>query len=155
MAFKSEHFSVKELVSRETYQRHGEQAIYMLDDRLLRTLDALRKRFGPCTINNWSWGGSFNQSGLRDVSFYGSVPKFEASRSQHKYGRAADCKFRDYSASEVRKYVLENPDEFPFITFLEVGIGWFHLDVRNGDNIVCWSPDDGYVSNEDVIIRKL
>ncbi|EMB9233725.1 hypothetical protein U9608_001221 [Vibrio alginolyticus] len=133
----------------------GEKCWTLFDDRLLRTLDALRKRFGPCTINNWSWGGSFNQSGLRDVSFYGSVPKFEASRSQHKFGRAADCKFRDYSASEVRKYVLENPDEFPFITFLEVGINWFHFDVRNGDNIVCWSPDEGYVSNEEVIRRNL
>jgi hypothetical protein len=153
--YKPEHFSVKELVSEKTYKQHSEASINMLDERALKTLDALRKRFGSCTINNWAWGGNFKHSGLREIEFYSSNEKFLKSRSQHKYGRAFDCKFKNHEAHEVRKYILEHQSEFPFITFLEVDIGWFHFDVRNGGEIACWSPDKGFVNSQQVIDCKL
>lgn len=160
--YKCKHFTIKELVTPQMYSAWGERCWSLFDDRLLRTLDALRERFGSCVINDWAWGGSFKYSGFRDELFYGSVEKYLASRSQHKYGRAADCKFKHHSANDVRKYVLEHPGEFPDITFIECSpladgsaMTWFHFDVRNGDDIVCWSPLEGYVNNEEVIRRNL
>ncbi|AJT61198.1 hypothetical protein AVU32_gp357 [Vibrio phage ValKK3] len=160
--YKCKHFKIQELVTPQMYRDWGEKCWTLFDDRLLRTLDALRERFGPCTINDWSWGGSFDDSGMRDENFYGSTQKYLASRSQHKYGRAADCKFRDIAAHEVRKYILENPDEFPYVKFIECGplksgnaMTWVHIDVRNGTDVYCWSPKEGVISHSEVIRRQL
>ncbi|CAL9992773.1 hypothetical protein VPHD479_0337 [Vibrio phage D479] len=159
---KAKHFKIYELVSREIYERRGERAWQLIDPLLIDTLDALREQFGPCTINNWKWNGVYHQSGLRDNGHYKSLSKYHESLSQHKYGRAADCKFKNHSAQEVRKYILEHPEQFPHITFLETGplnsgkaMNWVHVDVRNGDGIVCWSPGEGAMKKEDVIRRKL
>jgi hypothetical protein len=129
------HFKVHELVPRHVFEERGEAAIELLDDRLLRTLDALRDKFGSMTVNNWFWGGNRQWSGLRtERSPHGTM------YSQHRFGRAADCLFKDHTAEQVRRYVLDNPSEFPFITFVELDISWFHFDVRNCPSITTWSP---------------
>ncbi|AGN30337.1 hypothetical protein VPFG_00340 [Vibrio phage nt-1] len=160
--YKCKHFKIQEIVTPDMYYNWGDACWSLFDDRLLRTLDALRERFGPCTINDWSWGGSFKYSGFRDENYYGTTAKYLASRSQHKYGRAADCKFRDFTSEEVRKYILENPDEFPYVKFIECGplangsrMSWVHIDVRNSEDVQCWSPLEGFISADEVIRRKL
>lgn len=160
--YKCKHFKIAELVTPDMFSSLGEKCWTLFDDRLLRTLDALRERFGPCTINDWSWGGAFKYSGFRDDKFYSNVAAYLKSRSQHKYGRGADCKFKNHKAHEVRKYILENPDEFPYVKFIECSplsngnsMSWVHIDVRNGDDVYCWSPKEGVISNSEVIRRKL
>lgn len=160
--YKCKHFGIKELVTPELYKKHGEKCWFLFDDRLLMTLDALRERFGTCVINNWAWGGVYRDSGLRDATFYSTAEKYAESRSQHKYGRAADCKFKGYSAQDVRKILIEEKDKFPFITFIETGpldkygkpMNWVHIDVRNSP-MTFWNPVDGVISEREVIDRNL
>ena len=159
--YKCEHFGIAEITPPALHAKFGEKLWSLFDERLLMTLDALRKQFGTCTINDWSWGGAYKDSGLRDENFYSSTQAYLNSRSQHKYGRAADCKFKNVSAQEVRKYILQHPEQFPYITFIECAplnngsdMNWVHIDVRNGD-LTCWSPVEGVIDKREVIRRKL
>ncbi|MEH6347773.1 MAG: hypothetical protein V7785_21945 [Bermanella sp.] len=117
---------IKELVSRRVFEDRGEKAWALLDERALKTLDQLREKFGPITINDWSWGGSNEYRGFREPDC-----KIGAGYSQHRFGRAFDCQFNGVSAFEVRKQILSNPQDFPFITSLEMNVSWLHFDVRN------------------------
>lgn len=129
------HFAIHELVPEHVFQARGDKAIELLDPRLLITLDTLREKFGVITVNNWFWGGNRQWSCLRtEKSPHGSM------FSQHRFGRAADCLFKSFSAEEIRKHILKNPDQFPHITFLELDTDWLHFDVRNCKGIVTWSP---------------
>lgn len=161
MSYICKHFGIEELVPERVFKKIGSRAWQLLDDRLLITIDALREEFGSITINNWKWNGSRQYSGLRDEHFYSSVTSYLSSRSQHKYGRAADMLF-NVSADKVRKFILENPEKFPYVTFVECSpldkkgkaMSWVHVDVRNAD-LVCWSPVEGVISKEEVIRRGL
>lgn len=146
--YRTQHFKLQELVPKKMFDAHGSALWELFDDRALKTLDALRKRFGVMTINNWLWGGNYHQRGLRDVDHYGSAEKYAHSRSQHKYGRAFDVTFKEHTSKEVRDYIIAHPDEFPYITFLEVDISWFHFDVRQRDGLALWSPTRGFVNAE-------
>lgn len=125
--YKPTHFSVHELVPEHVYNKWGDKALMFLDDRALMTLDALREKWGPITVNNWFWDGPRQWSGLRtEETHYGS------QYSQHRFGRAFDCVFHEIDDEDVRQYILANPDEFPYINSIELGTeGWLHFDVRN------------------------
>jgi hypothetical protein len=129
------HFKIHELVGPEVHAARGEKAWQLLDDRALETLDALRDKFGALTVNDWFWGGRFTESGLRTPG-----DKHYKPYSQHSFGRAFDCKFKGISAEEVRKYVLANKKEFPFLTSYENVVTWFHFDVRNVEAITVFNP---------------
>ncbi len=124
--YKCKHFGIKELVSKKVYEDRGTKAWGLLDERALKTLDALRDRFGSTTVNDWSWGGANQYRGFRE-------PGCSVGRqySQHRFGRGFDCSFRDIKAEAVQQYILDNPDHFPLISSIEVGVSWLHFDVRN------------------------
>lgn len=155
--YKCKYFKIYELVPESLYKAYGEWCWNLLDERALITLDALRERFGSLTVNNYKWNGIRSDSGFRDASFYKSIEEYSKSRSQHKYGRAFDFISNTHKAADIRKYIIENPTEFPYITFLEVGpikrgkaMSWVHFDTRNCD-FTCWSPVNGVVSPSKVI----
>jgi len=129
------HFGIKELVDKETYSIRGEKAWALLDERALRTLDKLRETFGSTIVNDWSWGGSNQWRGLRT-----DKSKYYSPYSQHSFGRAFDCIFKHHTAEEVRNYIKENRDEFPYITSMEDGVSWLHFDVRNSKFITFPGP---------------
>ena len=135
--YKCEHFAIHELVPRNVFYGRGEKAWELLDERLLITLDKLRKRYGSMTVNNYHWGKSREWSGLRtsDSPFYSAF-------SQHTFGRAADCLFKSKTADEVRQDILANSDDedFKLIGSLELGVSWLHFDVRNCDRIKTYYP---------------
>lgn len=133
--YKPRFFKVQELVPPSIYGEYGSIALRLIDDRVLMTLDQLRLTFGPCTVNDWCFGGRFEQSGLRTDECKEFSPT-----SQHTFGRAMDCKFSNHPSYEVREYVIKNKSTFPFIVFMETDISWFHFDVRNGERITLWSP---------------
>lgn len=54
--YKCSHFKIQELVPPAIFEARGEKAWELLDERLLITLDRLRDRFGPITVNNWHSG---------------------------------------------------------------------------------------------------
>lgn len=145
--YKCRYFKIHELVPQELFEKHGEKCWSLMDDRALKTLDALRERFGSLTVNSYKWGGNRKWSGLRTAGFYKSQSAYDKSRSQHKYGRAIDFISKRHTAKEMRDYVLDNLEEFPHIKFLECEISWFHFDVRNCD-FTMWSPKRGVVTSE-------
>lgn len=142
------YFKVEELVPKHYAEKYGSRCWELLDDRALRTLDALREVFGPVTINNYTWNGPYQWRGLRTPEYYDSYEDYLSSRSQHKYGRAFDLSFKHHTAKQVREYIIRHPDKFPYITFLEVDISWVHFDVRNCEAIKLWSPERGFVEYE-------
>ena len=129
-------FQLQELVPPEIYTARGERAWELLDVRALITLQTLRDTFGPITVNDWLWGGQHTESGLRSFT----TPT-GAAWSQHRFGRAFDCKFKDATPQEVHDYALANPESFPFLTTIENPVAtptWFHFDVRNHGQSGIW-----------------
>ena len=133
--YKCKHFIIEELVSPGTHAVRGHKAWQLLDDRLLMTIDMLRDKYGQMTINNWKWNGDREWSGLRtpDSPWYSTY-------SQHSFGRAVDCIFKDVTAEQVRQDILSNPDDsnFKYINSFEEGTSWLHIDVRNCDRILTY-----------------
>jgi len=134
--YKCEHFRIEELVPPEVFADRGQKAWQLLNPAALITLDQLREKYGPITINDWLWGGKFKYSGLRVPGCgYGS------QYSQHMYGNAFDNKFRYKTPEEVRKEILANNDLFPYIMSIELDTPtWLHFDVRNCDRIMTYKP---------------
>lgn len=128
-------FITQEFVPKSVYSERGENSIYLIDERIIILAQLFRTRYGKITINNWHTGGSYNESGLR-------VPDTStgAKYSQHKYGRAIDLKFADFTPEEIYKDVLKNSE-----MFYEKGLrcmeniaatpSWLHIDVRVTDKV--------------------
>lgn len=137
MTYRCRHFSLHELLPPDVYYKRGEMGWQLLDERLLRSIDALRDRYGPMTVNNWRWGGNREWSGLRtpDSTYYSLY-------SQHTFGRAADCLFVEISSEEVRREILDYPDDeaHKLIQSVELDVDWLHIDVRNCDRIMTYRP---------------
>ena len=140
--YKPKHFKIQEFVDKATYTRYGESSIRFMDTRILITADKVREYFGKSmTINNWSWGGDRNWSGLRtpNSSYYSMY-------SQHSYGRAIDFLISGVSAEEVRAEILKKPwhSAFKYITTLEDDVSWVHADIRahnkKKDGILLFKP---------------
>lgn len=134
--YRCRHFGIRELVTPGIYQARGDRAWELLQPGALLTLDALRDRFGETEVNNWEWGGSRDEAGLREWN-----TRTGATYSMHKYGGAFDPRFRFVQPPEVAEYVLAHPDEFPYITAIEdVGSTptWFHFDGRNHSRGGIW-----------------
>lgn len=126
--FKPINFSLQELAAPEIVAARGERAWELFDERALRTLQALRDRFGRIGINDWHNGGTFRLSGLRPFS-----TGIGAAYSQHKFGRAFDCKPRDTTVRAMYDAILAAPQDFPFLTVLEDIAHtptWLHFDCR-------------------------
>jgi hypothetical protein len=133
MNYIPKYFTLKELTPIGFPQRWEN-----FDDRILRSADDLRRVFGPL----WCNGYGLDQCGLR---IDGSMT------SQHKFGRALDLHSNKYSSFEIRKFIIENPKMFPYITFLEVDRSWVHVDTRNCDPIQLWSPKRGFIDKEEYL----
>ena len=134
---KSKYFKIHELVPKKMYEEYGEKAWRYVDVRLIESIDKLKEHFnlGTMTINNYYWGGNREWSGIRTPN----SPNYRYG-SQHSYANAFDIVFSDYSAEEVRNYILENLDEFKYIKGMELKVSWLHIDVRNEDKIVLFNP---------------
>lgn len=134
--YRPEHFALVELVGPDLFKERGDRCWEWLDPSALRTLDTLRKVFGPITVNDWHSGGSHTESGLRR---FNSTTGNEFS--MHKKGGAEDCKFRDVTPREAFAYIIAHPEEFPLLTTMEdveKTVSWLHFDVRNHGRNGIW-----------------
>ena len=165
--FNPKHFAktldgfAKEVLSKEVYEARGIKGLQLMDIKILHFLDDVRGDIKvPLTVNDWSWGGSFNQSGLR-------IPK-EGRYSQHYYGNAIDFRTSHKTGHELRKHFIENKEKYPQVSFVEVGpvekdgswvdMTWFHGDTRtrtDWEGVLYWSPKHGFVSEQRVLEEKL
>ena len=143
----SKHFKVHELVPKKLYEKYGEKAWRYVDVRLIETIDKLKEHFnlGTMTINNYYWGGDREWSGIRTPD----SPYYNVG-SQHSYGNAVDVVCSEYTAKEVRDYILNNLGKFPHIRGLEIA-SWVHVDMRNEYNIVIFDAHNKIYSIEEAL----
>lgn len=152
MTYRAPDFAVQELVPEHVYDRFGESAYRFINPLLAITLQQLRNRHGRILIN--SYNRDRKQSGLRTAAFwereYGYSPAkaqaaFDKYMGIHKFGGAADAIPLDTPLSEILEDIRQNPDLYPFLSFVEIDISWLHIDVRNQPDITFWSPKRGIV----------
>ena len=117
------------------YQNKPHILISLLDDRLIKSDQMLRDKFGSVTINNWWSGGDRNWSGLRTPN-----SPYYSMTSQHSYGRASDKLFK-VSSQEVREYIKQNWKQL-WITRIEDNVSWVHSDVgfTQLDSLLIFTP---------------
>ena len=140
---KSKYFKIQELVSKKVYDKYGEQAWMFIDTKLIKVLDLLREHFNkPITINNWMWGGTLEQRGLRtnlDELVKKKTEKGTLYISQHILGKAADFNVKGLSSEEVYKEILKNRGKFYLISRIEnidSTPTWVHIDCANVDKFI-------------------
>lgn len=126
----TDHFKTQEFVPKAIYDKFGENSNWFIDPRIRKLANFVRTFFNkPVTINNWSFGGTFEQRGFRTDDSVG------AEMSQHRYGRAIDINIKDMSPQEVFLTIMANEK-----LFIENGLtcmedikdtpSWNHLDIR-------------------------
>jgi len=128
----SPHFALHEFVPIHIYHRYGRNARWFIRPEVVKLAEFYREWFDvPVTVNNWYWGGRFQERGFR-------VPETQTGSqySQHKFGAAFDCNVRGLTADAVREEILNNADEFmnAGLTTLEhpaYAPTWIHSDIRS------------------------
>jgi hypothetical protein len=133
-------FQLQELVHKAIYTRIGNRCADFLNPMLAPTCQALRDEFGSIIINDYMWGGKFTDSGLREP--HGIIG---ARFSAHKFGNAADLKFKTMTPIEVQSMIMEDPSKFPYITRMEnaeITKTWLHIEtsVRRNSPIKIFNP---------------
>lgn len=120
------YFELEELADKPFIDRFGASTIHLLDMNIVQCIDRLRDVIGPITINNWSSGGPFHESGLR-------VPwtPTGAQLSMHKFGNAFDLKPKNISPMDLHDYLMKHADLYPEIRRIEdpsKTVSWLHVD---------------------------
>ncbi len=138
--YKCKYFVLKELVAPVLMTKTTEKILWnIFDDRLLRAIDGIREKYGPCTVN----ANGLTDCGLRDFT-----SNTGASFSAHKFGRACDLHIRaiETSAGKIKDAVarkeykileynrvrqeLMKDKAFDVLSF-EDNISWLHVDTFN------------------------
>lgn len=135
---KSKYFKAYELVSKEDYEKIGDAKVWeIFDSGVIEAIDTIKENFphGTMTINNWYWGGDRNWSGLRTPQ----SPDYSLT-SMHSYGKAIDAVFSQYTADEVRSFMVSNQRLFPSIKGIETDISWLHIDSRSREDLKLFKP---------------
>ena len=130
--YRPQFFWLTELVCKHVYDKFGETAWRLLDEKAVVTLDWIRRSLNkPITVNNWWDGGDFDERGLRCIQC--SIVKRKCDLGQvyvsaHILGRAFDFDVMGMTAGEVRVWLAYNKDRLPYPIRLENHINWIHLD---------------------------
>jgi len=124
----SKHFTIAELVSKQVLDLWGERATWFIDPRIIEYLEFMRSRFGVVYVNNWFWGGKSDSRGFRNYD-----DPDGGKNSQHRYGRAVDITFKNFTPDIVRDDIKVNWEELykPLgISTIEEDVNWIHADLR-------------------------
>lgn len=149
-------FTIGEVLHPKAVERWGESGWMLLNPLLCISLQTIRNRHGRLRLNSKRLG--FSERVLRSFECYrpkkglvgekallSQLQKYAASFSAHLRGDAADFDLLDSSIEALHEDIKNNPNVYPFIHFVEVGVNWGHIDVRNQPGITFWDPDDGVV----------
>lgn len=131
-----EYFDIRELVSKQVYDKYHEISWSFFSIELLETLLVLRRDIFKCPmiINNWKYGGNLYQRGLRSNKEPMVVDKQGIYCSSHCLGQGLDFHTYKYSPSECRKIIKEKQNLLPYSIRLEDDKSaptWVHFDVCN------------------------
>ena len=133
MTYQCKWFKLHELVSPAVYAHFGVFGWKFLDEGLLKDIDLLRDLWGkPLTINNYAWGGSYKESGLRCNTDSIVKAKKTPYLSAHCLGRAFDIKPENIKDTpELYKFIQLNFHKFNSISRMEnikSAQTWVHID---------------------------
>lgn len=126
------YFKLQEVVDKQVFNRFGVSAWKFFDIRLLETMIIIREELRkPITINNWDRG--LSQRGLRHNRSSMVISKVSPYCSAHMMGKAFDFDVKGMKAEDVRQWIVDNEDLFPYKIRLEntingSQISWVHLD---------------------------
>ena len=129
---KAVHFSLEELVDKDTFGTYGEKAWEFLHPDAIVCLDGIRDFFGlPVTVNNWHTGGAFQYRGYRPPHCTVGAPG-----SYHRRGMAFDLDVKGLDAMTVRDMIIESKDDplIHGIQRMEAGVQWVHFDIMPVSN---------------------
>lgn len=126
--YEPKNFVTEEFVPKHIYERYGDISLSIfMDTRIIITADQIRKYFNrKMYINNYFFGGIRNFSGYRDNRSY-----VYNESSAHSFGRAIDFIISDLTADEIREEIIKKHKKFPFISRMELGTSWIHVDCQN------------------------
>lgn len=126
----NKYFDIKELVSKNIYNKYGDEAIKFLDPIGLAALENVREILNtPLVCNNWATGGSRNYCGYRELGCgVGTV------KGAHYKGKAYDLISTKMTAKEMRDILDTNQDKLIYPIRVEKWDGdkeitWLHIDV--------------------------
>ena len=132
------YFDIKEVVSRQVYNRYGELAWQFFDPRLLAVVVWLRKGLGVALVcNNWANGGKLDERGFRanaDPIVANKTRNKQLYCSAHTRGMGIDLSSGKMSAPSIRKWIREHIGDCPHPIRLENDLSaptWVHIDVCN------------------------
>lgn len=142
---EKQYFDIRELVSKQVYEKFGESAWKFFDTKLLITLYFIRNKKGKYIIvNDWHKGGSLQQRGFREnicPIVKEKTNNLKMYVSAHTVGQGIDFTILNEKASDTRKWILKIEDELPFKIRLEYKyiksgeeITWVHLDTYDEPN---------------------
>ena len=130
MSYIPKYFRLEEIMPPDLCDPNDPNQWFFFDDRILITADRLREHYGPLVCNTWYFGGDHMLRGFR------SWPtKVGSLRSQHKLGRALDLipVAAGVEVEDIRQDIIADPtrEMFEYITAIETGVPWLHIDCRN------------------------
>lgn len=149
MIKKCKHFHIKELVSRQVYEKYGEKAWVFIDDNIKEFLDMAREHFNrPITVNNWSFGGNLEQRCLRanlDKITKDKTLQNKIYLSAHTFGKGVDFNVKGLTVKQVYEDILKNSEKFKMIKRMEhidSTPTWVHVDTleHTGEGIHIFKP---------------
>lgn len=131
--YQCKYFKLHELVSPAIYAHFGVFGWRFIDEGMKRDIDLLRELWGGAlTINNYAWGGSYKESGLRCNTDSIVKAKKTPYLSGHVLGRAFDIKPENLKdLPKLVKCIKINFHKFSTISRMEnpdFTPSWVHLD---------------------------
>ena len=133
-----QYFDLREVVSKQVYERYGQQAWQFFDTRLLAVVVWLRKSMGiPLVCNNWASGGKFDERGFRsnlDPLVSEKTKKGSLYCSSHSRGQGIDLSSGRAAAPTIRHWIRLHKSDLPYPIRLESDKSaptWVHIDVCN------------------------
>lgn len=135
-----EYFSLEEVFREPVINKYKPRIgtyglLSRIDKRLIETILFIRINLDrSITVNNYKWGGRFDERGLRDNKCPMVRGKAGVYLSGHVLSMALDFDVDEMTATEVRRWLVENADNLPHPIRLERDYGgreisWVHLDV--------------------------
>lgn len=131
--FLTKNIVLSEVVPANVYNQWGNAAMWFIDIRIVRVAQYISDNINPekheaVTINGMFDNEMFNESGFREFD-----TTTGASKSQHKFGRALDIKFHNYTPDRIRQFIKDN-----WAVLKEIGLttiekdtpAWIHIDCR-------------------------
>ena len=125
--YASEYFAPQELVPPTIFEELGARSYSLFEEKVLQQLDRLRADYGKSLkINDWSNGGRYSESGLREIT-----TTTGAKKSAHKFGYAFDIKHYDSSSLQpLRDFIKARAETYGIkrVENFDKTPTWIHLE---------------------------